>query len=105
MRDDFTKQTITEIAKGVGYRCSNPECGRATIGADAAEDDIITIGVAAHICAASRGGPRYDPVQIREARRAKENRICLCQNSLVPAHVIGSLDFSRIAGAGFCRFF
>ena len=28
MRDDFLKQTITEIAKGVGYRCSNPDCAR-----------------------------------------------------------------------------
>jgi hypothetical protein len=29
--DDFSKQTVTELAKGVGYRCSNPECRRATI--------------------------------------------------------------------------
>ena len=80
VRDDFTKQTIAEIAKGVGYRCSNPECGRATVGANAAQDDIVTIGVAAHICAASRGGPRFDPAQTREARRAMENGIWLCQN-------------------------
>ena len=80
MRDDFPKQTITEIAKGVGYRCSNPECARPTVGANAAQDGLITIGVAAHICAASPGGPRYEPVQTREARRAKENGIWLCQN-------------------------
>ena len=80
MRDDFPKQTITEIAKGVGYRCSNPECTRPTIGANAAQDGIITIGVAAHICAASPGGPRYNPAQTREERRAKENGIWLCQN-------------------------
>jgi hypothetical protein len=80
VRDDFPKQTITEIAKGVGYRCSNPECTRPTVGANAAQDGLITIGVAAHICAASPGGPRYEPVQTREARRAKENGIWLCQN-------------------------
>ena len=80
MRDDFPKQTITEIAKGVGYRCSNPECARPTVGANAAQDGLITIGVAAHICAASPGGPRYEPAQTREARRAKENGIWLCQN-------------------------
>jgi hypothetical protein len=51
-----TRQTITEIAKGVGYRCSNPECARPTVGANAAQDGIIIIGVAAHICAASPGG-------------------------------------------------
>ena len=80
MRDDFPKQTITEIAKGVGYRCSNPECTRPTVGANAAQDGIITLGVAAHICAASPGGPRYNSAQTREERRAKENGIWLCQN-------------------------
>ena len=80
MRDDFSKQTITEIAKGVGYRCSNPECSRPTVGSNAAQDGIITIGVAAHICAASAGGPRYNPAQTREERRAKENGIWLCQS-------------------------
>jgi hypothetical protein len=80
VRDDFPKQTITEIAKGVGYRCSNPECARRTVGANAAQDGLITIGVAAHICAASPGGPRYEPAQTREARRARENGIWLCQN-------------------------
>jgi hypothetical protein len=80
VRDDFPKQTITEIAKGVGYRCSNPECARPTVGANAEQDGIITIGVAAHICAASPGGPRYNPAQTTQARRAKDNGIWLCQN-------------------------
>jgi hypothetical protein len=80
VRDDFTKQTITEIAKGVGYRCSNPECSRPTVAANAAQDGTITIGVAAHICAASPGGPRYDPAQTPGDRRDKENGLWLCQN-------------------------
>jgi hypothetical protein len=80
VRDDFPKQTITEIAKGVGYRCSNPECGRPTVGANAAQDGIITIGVAAHICAASPGGPRYNAAQTQDARRGRDNGIWLCQN-------------------------
>lgn len=80
MRDDFPKQTITEIAKGVGYRCSNPECARPTVGANAAQDGIITIGVAAHICAASLGGPRYNASQTQDARRGRDNGIWLCQN-------------------------
>ena len=79
MRDDFSKQTITEIAKGVGYRCSNPECFRPTVAANAAQDGTITIGVAAHICAASPGGPRYDAAQLPEVRRGKENGLWLCQ--------------------------
>jgi hypothetical protein len=80
LRDDFPRQTITEIAKGVGYRCSNPECARPTVGSNAAQDGVITIGVAAHICAASSGGPRYDPAQTRDARRGKDNGVWLCQN-------------------------
>jgi hypothetical protein len=69
-----------EIAKGVGYRCSNPECARPTVGANASQDGTVTIGVAAHICAASPGGPRYSAVQTRQARRARDNGIWLCQN-------------------------
>lgn len=80
MRDDFTKRTVTEIAKGVAYRCSNPECRRPTLGANATQDGTIIIGVAAHICAASPGGPRYNAAQTREARRSKENGLWLCQN-------------------------
>lgn len=80
VRDSFSKQTITEIAKGVAYRCSNPDCGRPTVGANAAQDGTVTIGVAAHICAASAGGPRYNPAQTSEARRGKVNGIWLCQS-------------------------
>jgi hypothetical protein len=80
VRDDFTKRTVTEIAKGVAYRCSNPECRRPTVGANAAQDGTIIIGVAAHICAASPGGPRYNAAQTPEARRSKENGLWLCQN-------------------------
>src|SRR5580765_7794641 len=63
VRDDFPRQTVTDIAKGVAFRCSNPDCQCATTAANAAQDGIITLGVAAHICAASPGGPRYDPGQ------------------------------------------
>lgn len=80
MRDDFLKQTVTEIAKGVGYRCSNPECARPTVAANAEQTGVIAIGVAAHICTASPGGPRYSAAQTRETRRGKENGIWLCQN-------------------------
>lgn len=45
----------------------------------------VSIGVAAHICAASPGGPRYDPDQTAEERSSQENGIWLCQDH---AHVI-----------------
>jgi hypothetical protein len=49
-------------------------------GANAEQEGLITIGVAAHLCAASPGGPRYNPAQSRDARRAKKNGIWLCQS-------------------------
>ena len=79
MRDNFSKQTVLEIAKGVGFRCSNPDCMRATVAANEAQDDTLTIADAAHICGASQGGPRYDETQTSPQRRAKENGIWLCK--------------------------
>lgn len=79
MRDNFTKQTVLEIAKGVSWRCSNPDCGRPTVAANEAQDDTIVIGDAAHICAASADGPRYDETQTVAQRRAKQNGIWLCK--------------------------
>ena len=80
MRDDFSKQTVMDIAKGVGYRCSNPGMHSTDCGRECSQDGTVTIGVAAHICAASSGGPRYNATQTREARRARDNGIWLCQN-------------------------
>ena len=41
--------------------------------------ETINIGVAAHICAASPEGPRYDSAQPQEQRRGIDNAIWLCQ--------------------------
>jgi hypothetical protein len=43
------------------------------------EDKVINTGVAAHITAASSGGPRYDPRLSVEARKSPSNGIWLCQ--------------------------
>ena len=79
VRDNFSKQTVLEIAKGVGWRCSNPDCMRATVAANEAQDDTLIIADAAHICAAAPNGPRYDETQTTAERRAKENGIWLCK--------------------------
>lgn len=78
-RDDFTKGTKELLAKRVGYRCSNPHCGKQTIGAAQKEDEVINVGVAAHIKAAAPGGPRYDPDMTEEERKSPKNGIWLCQ--------------------------
>ena len=68
------------LAKRVGFRCSNPGCRQPTSGPQADPSGSVNIGVAAHITAASPGGPRYDPTLTPEERAAPENGIWLCQN-------------------------
>jgi len=80
LRDDFTQRTIADTAKAVGYRCSNPDCQRLTVGSNAEHDGVINVGVGAHITAASAGGPRYDESGDTDTRRGKDNCIWLCQD-------------------------
>lgn len=79
MRDDFSKQTKELIAARAGYLCSNPECKRPTRGAASCHDGYVNVGVAAHITAASAGGPRYDPNLSTGERQGPLNAIWLCQ--------------------------
>ena len=58
-RDDFSISTKALLANRVGLRCSNPNCRKLTCGANDDLSKITNIGVAAHICAAAKGGPRY----------------------------------------------
>ena len=79
-RDDFKKSTIDRAAGRVGYRCSFPNCPNATIGASMESNtSISTLGVGAHICAAAKGGPRYDENMTTDERRSIDNCIWLCQ--------------------------
>lgn len=69
------------LAHRVGIKCSNPDCRKPTSGpSDEGNKKHINIGVAAHICAASEGGPRYDAAMSSEARAAFDNGIWLCQS-------------------------
>jgi NACHT C-terminal Alpha/Beta 2 len=79
VRDEFTKKIADELAKAVCYRCSSPDCRRPTAAASESQDEITILGEAAHICAASPGGPRYDPTQTPEERKSKDNGIWLCR--------------------------
>lgn len=79
-RDDFSAETKTKLAKRVGYKCSNPNCRRITIGPKEGEDEAINIGVAAHITAAAPKGPRYDSTMTKEQRSDFKNGIWLCEN-------------------------
>ena len=78
MRDDFSASTAQRLAKRVGFRCSNPDCRKPTSG-PGADGGTVSLGVAAHITAASPGGPRFSEHLTNEGRRAGENGIWLCQ--------------------------
>lgn len=79
-RDDFSAKTKELLAKRVGYRCSNPACRKLTCGANDNPSDFTNIGVAAHICAAADGGPRYDRNMSSVERKNYANGIWLCQS-------------------------
>jgi len=79
-RDDFKLPIVRRLASRAGHRCSNPDCRRDTSGPASAAGDAINIGVAAHITAASPGGPRFDPNLSSAQRAAIDNGIWLCQS-------------------------
>lgn len=77
-RDDFDPETIRAAEERVGLLCSF--CGCLTKAASAeSTKKVSSIGVAAHICAASPGGPRYDPSMTSEQRKSIENCIWMCE--------------------------
>src|SRR5205807_6684405 len=68
------------LAARAGYMCSNPECRALTSGPQDDPAKAVNVGVAAHITAASAGGPRYDATLSPEQRSAASNGMWLCQN-------------------------
>ena len=80
MRDDFSAHVKEVLAKRVGYLCSNPNCRQPTAGPLDDPAKAVNIGVAAHITAASPGGPRFDDTLTSEQRASHENGVWLCQN-------------------------
>lgn len=77
-RDDFTRKTVELLAKRAGGRCSICQC--TTWGPNDSPYSATNIGKAAHIAAASVGGPRYDERMDPEERSSVSNGIWLCSN-------------------------
>ena len=77
-RDGFRLNIKELVAKRAAYLCSNPGCRKNTIGPNSDPLKALSIGVAAHICAASPGGPRYDDSQSTSQRSGLDNAIWLC---------------------------
>lgn len=80
MRDDFSNEVKRTAAARVGYRCSNPRCRKLTSGPGVDPSRALSIGVAAHITAASPSGPRFDGSLSTEQRSSIDNAIWLCQS-------------------------
>jgi len=78
-RDDFSQSVKDALAKRAGFLCSNPDCLVKLVSSGGDSDhSTISLGVAAHICAAAPGGPRYDSEMSREERASIQNAIFLC---------------------------
>lgn len=93
-RDDFKKSDIEILSKRASYICSNPDCRNLTIAASVLDESKFTyIGVAAHITAASVGGPRYDDTLSSEERSSITNGIFLCGNCSIMIDKNNGIDY------------
>jgi hypothetical protein len=78
-RDDFSEPTKRNLARRVNYKCSYPECLRPTEGPHTDPNKYLSVGVAAHITAASDNGPRYNSSLSSVQRKDITNGIWLCE--------------------------
>src|SRR6185437_14378176 len=78
-RDDFPAPVRRTLALRAAHFCSNPDCLRLTTGPHSNPAKALVTGHAAHIHAASPLGPRYNPKQTTEQRKAARNGIWLCR--------------------------
>lgn len=78
-RHNFSPKVIKLLAERAMFKCSAPGCSRQTHkpNKDKTKPNILT-GKAAHICAASPGGPRYDGSMSEAERTSIDNGIWLC---------------------------
>ncbi|BFT64288.1 hypothetical protein PMm318_A50470 [Pseudomonas moorei] len=80
-RVEFLKATRIILAGNAGHMCSFYGCGRPTNGPEIKGDGSVGVkgvAVAAHIYAASPGGPRPPVGLTDEEIRAESNGIWLC---------------------------
>ncbi len=79
-RDNFSEKTRWQIARLAGGVCAYPGCQAVTFGATEDATKVLDIGIAAHICAASPGGPRYDSSMTSANRASSANGIWMCSD-------------------------
>lgn len=93
-RDNFSSSVVEILKKRAGFICSNPSCKAMTI-APSGEDEnkVQYIGVAAHITAASEGGPRFDKNLTPEERCTISNAIFLCGSCSIMIDKNNGIDY------------
>ncbi len=80
MRDNFTSQVKRKLADRVAWKCSFPGCGIITVGpGHENSESTLNLGEAAHIHAASKNGPRYNPEMSVNERKSIDNGIWMCR--------------------------
>ena len=77
-RDEFSEKNKKVLCDRVGGKCSKPDCRIITFGPHEVFDKRTSLGEAAHITAAAKGGPRYDESLTSEARKGVNNGMWLC---------------------------
>ena len=93
-RDEFPAPTIKALQKRAAFICSNPDCSVLTIApSNDNETECLYIGRAAHITAASEGGPRYDASLTPEQRKGISNAIFLCASCADMVDDNGGADY------------
>ncbi|MEZ9776377.1 hypothetical protein [Vibrio sp. 10N.261.54.A5] len=77
-RHDFLDTTKRLLREHVANLCSKPDCRVLTTASKIDGCSSSNVGVAAHICAAAPGGPRYKLEQTEAERKHYDNGIWLC---------------------------
>lgn len=77
-RDEFSQPIRNLLAERVGWGCSI--CRKPTSGPNTDPQQVTRIGKAAHITAASPGGPRWDENITNEERSSAANGIWCCSD-------------------------
>ena len=72
-RLDPTQSTIKKLFAYSGNQCAIPDCQEQLVDASGA-----MLGKIAHICAAEKGGPRFDSKMSNEDRRSFDNLLLVC---------------------------
>jgi tetratricopeptide (TPR) repeat protein len=91
----FPEKTRQALRGRAGDRCSREKCGRSTSGPSTNDaEKSVCVGEAAHIRAASKGGPRYDSVFPASQVHSTENGIWLCSFCATLIDKNGGADYS-----------